>query len=91
MAGEPGPDEGWYRRAQPWPMDGRRAPGDEPCERATQGTDMLGAPCPACGHSNMLHPGRPNPDLGACVVCQALSAIEGLEVRIKNLEESRGE
>ena len=42
------------------------------CTRRNSGTDIIGAPCPQCGHTNMLHPGTANPSLEACALCTVL-------------------
>lgn len=42
----------------------------------------IGSPCPACGHVDLVHPGRPNPSIDACLLCQleiALAALPRVE------------
>ena len=38
----------------------------------------LGAPCPDCGHTTLLHPGPANPGLAYCLTCDHLDAIAEL-------------
>lgn len=33
---------------------------------------VIGTPCPNCGHADLVHPGFPNPSLEECVVCRLL-------------------
>lgn len=49
-----------------------------PCARPVLGTDVVGTPCPSCGHTDLLHPGRPNATLRACLVCELLTLRDRL-------------
>ena len=47
------------------------------CTRSTGGSDRIGAACPDCGHTNLVHPqAYANPSLTACVICELLAARE---------------
>lgn len=55
--------------------ESRGVPPEGACTRGTAGHDMIGAACPVCGHTNLVHPGLSNPSLSSCAVCQILLAI----------------
>jgi Zn ribbon nucleic-acid-binding protein len=40
-----------------------------PCTVRTEAGARAGAPCPNCGHTNLVHPGPDNPDVVECVIC----------------------
>jgi hypothetical protein len=46
-----------------------------PCQARGFTGAQLGAPCPDCGHNNLVHPGIHNPALMACVICELLQHI----------------
>ena len=45
------------------------------CERSDFAGERFGAPCPDCGHTNLVHPHSGNPALTACVLCE-LEAVK---------------
>lgn len=47
----------------------------EVCRLQTRATEIIGAPCPACRHTNLLHRNYGNPDLEACLVCELQATI----------------
>lgn len=49
---------------------------DAPCTRPTTAGEMIGDPCTDCGHTNVVHPGRLNPALTACVLCELVGQVE---------------
>jgi hypothetical protein len=48
-----------------------------PCVAQIRGSDPIGAPCPDCGHTNLVHPGHANPALTECVLCVLVNRAEG--------------
>lgn len=34
--------------------------------------ETIGAACPKCGHTNLVHPSPGNPTLTSCVICEVL-------------------
>lgn len=45
-------------------------PFDGPCRRSSFVGEMIGAACPDCGHTNLVHSGKHNPALNACALCE---------------------
>lgn len=45
------------------------------CTTPTPAGEVLGKPCPDCGHTNLAHPGASNPSLSVCVICEMLSLL----------------
>lgn len=57
----------------PGPVTGLVRRGPDVCRRRTLAADLVGRPCPDCGHTDYLHPGNyNNPHLDACVICALL-------------------
>lgn len=52
----------------------------EVCTLGSGSTDVIGAGCRNCGHTNMLHP-QPfaNPALSECVICRLFKTIEEMK------------
>lgn len=46
-----------------------------PCTRRNAAGEAIGEACPECGHTNVVHPGRANPALDACVLCVMLANL----------------
>jgi len=46
-----------------------------PCTTHIRPGEMAGAPCAACGHCNLLHPGYVNPTIKACVLCELVDQL----------------
>lgn len=44
-----------------------------PCRRPVAAGDLIGTPCPDCGHTNLIHPGTHNPALECCVICELVA------------------
>lgn len=47
----------------------------KPCTRDVT-MDLIGTPCPQCGHSGALHPSCVNTALSACLICQLVNVVE---------------
>lgn len=62
----------------------------EICTQRAIAGELIGDPCPNCGHTNLAHGGGHNPAVDACVICelQAMTVkpapikMSGPEVRI---------
>lgn len=54
---------------------------DPPCTWPTAGDDAVGASCTACGHTNLVHPGRSSDTLRACAICELLVLRDELRDR----------
>ena len=39
------------------------------CGRRVEAWDVVGAVCPVCEHTDLVHPGFPNPGLDRCAIC----------------------
>jgi len=50
----------------------------EVCTRRNQGTDQIGAACPLCDHSNLLHPGNSNRGISQCQLCMVQFEVKML-------------
>lgn len=48
----------------------------EICQNHTMPNESIGAPCSACGHTNLAHPGGQNPSLDQCAVCALVVLAE---------------
>lgn len=47
------------------------------CRMSTRGTDVPGAACGVCDHTNLVHPGQlTNPSLDECPICRLLFVID---------------
>lgn len=46
------------------------------CRLRIGGNDVPGAQCGVCGHTNLAHPGFPNPSLEECPTCRLLYLID---------------
>jgi hypothetical protein len=65
-------------------MDDRPGEGDELCRRPAGPGETVGAPCPICWHTNLVHQtpgGLPQP----CGVCELQAATRRAEALIERL------
>lgn len=46
------------------------------CRAGVSPGQMIGVPCPNCGHTDLVHPGVHNPAISACLVCLLEETIE---------------
>jgi hypothetical protein len=46
------------------------------CTRETPVGSIIGEPCPVCGHTNIVHPGRNNPALDGCLLCVLTAKLD---------------
>lgn len=58
------------------------------CGRRSRPGDVIGAACPDCGHTNLLHPGPSNPALSACIVCELAALVAPASRRVNSTYES---
>ena len=47
------------------------------CRRRSSMSERVGAACPVCDHTNLVHPNPGNPSLTGCVLCELLEVLRG--------------
>lgn len=50
------------------------------CVRSSDRVERMGAPCPECQHTNLVHPNLGNPALTECAVCRLLATSSTVTV-----------
>jgi hypothetical protein len=61
---------------------------DQPCRYSSWGGEIVAAACPACGHTNLVHPSSQSPGLDACVICSLLADQEEFRDWARSISEA---